>query len=493
MATRRTVLKAAVGAGLVTSFTGVLTGINALANTKLRVRKNLADLSPDDDDVVVYRDFVHYMQQQDQSKPVSWLQYSLMHGNIDTGKYRYCPHGDWYFLPWHREFVLMYENAARELLSAPDFAMPYWNWTDNRTMPEAFADPTYKGKPNALFVPNRHQLAGKYALTDHIVGPQYFTLPGDPDYTSQSVYSETNFEVFGTSRNPQQKDTKMKWVRAGGGYQGTLESLPHNLVHNNIGAFMPTPGSPRDPVFMMHHSHIDGIWTRWNALGRSNSTDSLWLDMVFKDNYIDPAGKFYSKAVNELLDTNALGYTYDNLPQNDGVIEAPARQQNLLALFTENPLLADQSGLRRFSADESEFMGNALTSLTASVSMPTETMTFSQDDSPKQIYALIGDIMLSNGVTSVRVFINHPGPTVSTGADDPHFVTELSFLSHAPGDGKGMPSAMVDLSPTLQALGQIGRLSDDDIAVQLLPVPVPGQVVSEKDAVMAGSVEIVAL
>ena len=45
----------------------------------------------------------------------------------------------------------MYENAAAALTKNPKFAMPYWDWTTLRTLPAAFTDKLYKGKPNPLF------------------------------------------------------------------------------------------------------------------------------------------------------------------------------------------------------------------------------------------------------------------------------------------------------------------------------------------------------
>jgi hypothetical protein len=66
-------------------------------------------MSLDDPDLQAYRDFVGIMLAKDQNDPVSWLQYSLMHGQYN-GNYRYCPHGDWYFLPHTRHEGLAAER-----------------------------------------------------------------------------------------------------------------------------------------------------------------------------------------------------------------------------------------------------------------------------------------------------------------------------------------------------------------------------------------------
>jgi hypothetical protein len=65
------------------------------------------------------------------------------------------------------------------------------------------------------------------------------------------------------------------WIVSGGGVQGTLEALPHNQVHNSIGGWMPTPASPRDPIFFMHHCNIDRIWAVWNLHHLNYATYTL--------------------------------------------------------------------------------------------------------------------------------------------------------------------------------------------------------------------------
>src|SRR5690349_4255217 len=115
----------------------------------------------DDPDLATYRDFVGIMLAKPQTAPLSWTGFANQHG--DAKAFRFCPHGDWYFLPWHREFVLMYERAASVLTKNPGFAMPYWDWTALRDYPAAFSDPQYKGKPNPLFVNGRKKLTGKNA------------------------------------------------------------------------------------------------------------------------------------------------------------------------------------------------------------------------------------------------------------------------------------------------------------------------------------------
>ncbi|AMP74617.1 tyrosinase family protein [Ralstonia solanacearum] len=493
MVVRRTVLKAIAGTSVATVFAGKLTGLSAIAAdaAPLLVRRNLHGMKLDDPDLSAYREFVSIMKSKNQTQPLSWLGYANQHGSLNGG-FKYCPHGDWYFLPWHRGFMLMYERAVAALTGYKSFAMPYWNWTEDRLLPEAFTAKTYNGKPNPLYVPNRNDLTGPYALTDAIVGQKE---------VMDKIYAETNFEVFGTSRSVDrsvqpplvQNSLDPKWVPMGGGTQGILERTPHNTVHNNIGAFMPTAASPRDPVFMMHHGNIDRVWATWNALGRKNSTDPLWLGMKFPNNYIDPQGRYYTQGVSDLLSTEALGYRYDVLPRADNKVVNTARAEHLLALFKtgDSVKLADHMKLRSVLKGEHP-AATAVLPLNSAVQFEAGTVTgaLSADaDTGKttEVVALIKNIRMSENVISIRVFVNLPDASLDVPETNPHYVTTLSFLTHAVGhDHHALPSTMVDLTDTLKTL----NIRDDNFSINLVAVPKPGVAVESSGSVTAESIEV---
>lgn len=499
MATRRTILQATFAAGAASVFTGVLGGIgSAFAQAAASVmRKSLHDMPLGDPDLSAYREFVGFMLKQDQSKPVSWLQYSLLHGNADTGNFKFCPHGDWYFLPWHRAYVAMYENAVRAVTQKADFAMPYWDWTVDRTMPQAFTDPTYNGASNPLYVPGRTlSNPNRWPLRDPIVGSDVM----------KKIYSQTTYQSFGTSKNPAQNNLDMSWVVAGGGVQGTLEATPHNNIHNFIGAFMPTAGSPRDPIFMMHHGNIDRIWAYWNALGRKNSdgmSDSdwtLWSEMIFANNYMTPTGTPYSAVVKDLQSTLALGYTYDQLPQHDNLREDPERTRRMLSLFATASGAASLENLQVLSSPN-RLAARTNRALVKEVGLNPNLRAMVTDDKrgasqDAEIFALIKDIQVGASVGGMRIFVNAENPTANTPDNDPHFVSEVGFFSHGDGHGnhhKALPTVLIDLTDTLRSLAKRGQLGGDRISVQLVPVLREGAKDGDAATLLPAVVEVAAL
>ncbi len=235
-------------------------------------RRTLTNMSIDDPIISTYRDFVGIMQSPpaNLSANVNWQSFAQQHGSFETQEYKFCPHGDWYFLPWHRAYTLMYEKAAQVLTNNPAFAMPYWNWTEMRDYPEAFANPEYKGKPNPLFVPNRNVLVGQNALGDDIVGQALM----------DRIYRETVYEAFGTSRNPDQDSLDPSWVPAGNGFQGPLESRPHNQVHNQDRRLHADPRlAARPPVLhapQQYRPDLGPLERSWDAAEFEG--EDLWLN-----------------------------------------------------------------------------------------------------------------------------------------------------------------------------------------------------------------------
>ncbi|MBA1290048.1 tyrosinase family protein [Pseudomonas japonica] len=493
--TRRTLLKLSLGAGAVCVFGGIVPGMRQLAAATVRVRRNVNNLAPNDPDLACYRDFVGIMKARPESNRVSWIAFANQHGNNNA--FNLCPHGSWYFLPWHRGYLEMYERAAASLTGNANFAMPYWDWTTLRTLPAAFTDPLYNGQPNPLYVPTRNTLTGPYALTDSLTGPGVM----------QSIYAETVFEAFGTSRNPAQNSTDPSWVPAGGGVQGILESTPHNNVHDNIGGYMPNPNSPLDPLFMMHHGNIDRIWLWWNTLGRQNSTDPLWLNMNFLKHYINPQGTFYSRVVKNMRSTINMGYTYDSLPTtkaksavtNEATAAAAAallsiRDRNVAALLDPS----QPSNLKRVKKTKPG-IAKLTDPLDVPLTAPGSTLdaVIAGTDTPpnnREVFAVLRDIVMGENVNTFRVFINLMEASLDVPDSDPHFVRTVSFLRHTmaghAGHG-GALSTQVNLTATVRRLAQAGLLTGDQITVQIVPVPAPGVAASQVGTVTPGSVEIV--
>jgi len=70
--------------------------------------------------------------------PHNWYRFAFIH-------FLDCPHGNWWFLVWHRAFTGYAERIVRKYSGLERFAFPYWDWTASPEVPlsmyEAVLDP----------------------------------------------------------------------------------------------------------------------------------------------------------------------------------------------------------------------------------------------------------------------------------------------------------------------------------------------------------------
>src|SRR5712671_4578239 len=137
-----------IGAGVIAAN---VPGIVALAQAGPKLRKSLLGMPLNDPIIGAWRDAVGQLKAPTKTPPINWASFAAIHGGATS--FNLCPHGNWYFLPWHRAYLLMYERTVRQLTGFADFALPYWDWTAERQLPKAFTDPNFNGQSNPLFEP----------------------------------------------------------------------------------------------------------------------------------------------------------------------------------------------------------------------------------------------------------------------------------------------------------------------------------------------------
>ena len=239
--------------------------------------------------------------------------------------WRQCQHGSWYFLPWHRGYVLALEaNIRAEVvaLNGPDdWALPYWNYfaPNQAALPPAFASPDWPDGmgDNPLFVEQRY---GPNGDGDVFVPTGLVNLNalGDPDFTGVSSGGSPGFGGVDTG------------FSHGGPVHGGIETQPHDFVHGLVGGQDAQPpetvgamSDPRtaglDPIFWLHHANIDRLWASWNNdpahLGPSEPS---WLQgptSVGERAFCAPMpdGTTFTYTPGEMIDLEDLGYEYDDL------------------------------------------------------------------------------------------------------------------------------------------------------------------------------------
>lgn len=327
-------------------------------------RKNVWELGTDwADPILWYARGVAAMKTRALAVSTSWRFYGAIHGidpqlwqqlgylspsdpmPADDAVQRYwkqCQHGTWYFLPWHRGYLLAFEanvRAAVVALGGPaDWALPYWNYfkPDQYKLPPAFASPDWPDGhgDNPLFVQQRYgpNSDGNVYVPVAMVNLKAMT---DPDFTGVGSGGSRGFGGIDTG------------FEHGGTKHGRLEQQPHDVVHGLVGGGDPqNPNLPGlmsdpdtaglDPIFWLHHGNIDRLWQVWrqNPASHVDPKEPNWLqgpasvgDRIFSMPMPGDVPWDYTPA--DMTDLGKLGYTYDDLSPAAG---APQPVTRLLRL-----------------------------------------------------------------------------------------------------------------------------------------------------------------
>ncbi len=197
-------------------------------------------------------------------------------------------HGQPIFLPWHRAYLYFFELTLRDRQS--EVTLPWWDWTADAAIPNAYNDQTIDKAPNPLFSAKVDPVAleqgagegderapmtlrepeadGSPPLPTAAEIANVLALPSFLDFSHQLEHFHNNVHV---------------WVGGPAGHMGDI----------NFAAF--------DPLFWAHHAMIDRLWRMWQLQHPQASVPATLLEEALPP---------FKMTVAQTLDTNTLGYDY---------------------------------------------------------------------------------------------------------------------------------------------------------------------------------------
>ena len=277
-----------------------------------------------------------------------------------TGNWAGAAHNSPTFLPWHRQFLQLFDEMLQEVSGDPTMTIPYWDWTDPASTAAVFADdfmggegdpnqdwavttgPFRKGQwkitvqdPKVLmtenttpkpfivrnfgaFPPGDVSLPTAADVSETLMGHRYDHAP----YNGQSPVDRSFRNRLEGWRDATDAECDSGWIN-----QSEEKGAPHvmhNVVHIYVGGIWQTGDktsegtmayntSPNDPVFFVHHANIDRIWAAWEVQGGGhykprdsapygwNATDTMW--------------PWYDRTINSWFGTERNGYRYASWPK----------------------------------------------------------------------------------------------------------------------------------------------------------------------------------
>jgi hypothetical protein len=294
MFARRRVLEVMGSAAIATGFSPRFDLLLAAAAGGPMPRVDLEKFSADPLKVTTLKKAVASMKARNPSDPTSWFFQAAIHGvtpaaiaaaqqidpdiaKVDQHKlWNQCPHfknaSSAEFLIWHRAYLYYFERILREASGDPTLTLPYWNYGDHaqRGCPKIFSNPEKDASgiaTNSLFDARREAsfVTGYSHLTKSAVST-------DIAFSQSTFFGSTANAAFGGAINDLEPDN-----------QGTLEQSPHGWIHFVVGGVISDqsdrmgphpavglmaypPTSAFDPLFWVHHSNIDRLWSVWDCL-----------------------------------------------------------------------------------------------------------------------------------------------------------------------------------------------------------------------------------
>jgi hypothetical protein len=170
----------------------------------------------------------------------------------------FCQHHVPAYNPWHRAYLLGFENALRLIPGCENVTLPYWDITT--PFPDLLKSAPYD----------------KYTLPQDIGGGF------NKGYVTQRYsYPDiaANLQRFGVTDDVNRALTKTDWED----FHGFWSHAPYNTIiaahdggHGSIGLTMSSPLiASWDPVFWFFHSNWDRLWWQWQTKVKATDLNGL--------------------------------------------------------------------------------------------------------------------------------------------------------------------------------------------------------------------------
>ncbi|MBS2023199.1 MAG: tyrosinase family protein [Deltaproteobacteria bacterium] len=336
-------------------------------------------------------------------------------------------HGSYRFFPWHRAYLYFHEKILGALINDPSFALPYWDWANDRAIPAGY-------RSGNLLNSTRDSAcnSGSKTLTDQLVGKAALSRPLGGIATAAFVGDET--------------------------HGGNLEFGPHGGVHIWAGGDMSqldTAG--RDPLFYGHHNNIDRYWAQWigSGGGRANPSSSAWLNTSWK--FYGPDEKWYVIKVSDVVNyQTTLKQTWNHDP---GPEESPEQ------LYHSPGELEAGGGS---SASELNFSDGANLDVNPRTYKASLTATHKKElansGTPFTLRVQGIDVPTTDSVI-VKLHAQDPSSNDGSSADRPQYVGYLAVVARSAGSMAhgGKLNTALDLVPAVRQT--ISSASDAQLTV----------------------------
>jgi tyrosinase len=423
-----------------------------------------------------------------------------------------CQHQTWFFLPWHRGYVVGFEKIVRAAIAAmggpADWALPYWNYNNasiaaSKKLPWCFLQKKLPdGSDNPLFERRRYgDGSGKVVLS----------VKNDIDLTP--AFSERDFAGQSGGGSPGFGGPQTRFhhgAEQDGVPSGLLEDKPHNHVHSrtggivrgatqviatNLGLMSMPDTAALDPVFWVHHANIDRLWEIWlaKAQSRSNPTTRTWLNGSARRFVVpDATGGELVFVPRDMLNLRspALDYRYEDLSD-------PTTRATALAATTQvksklkSELIGATSKPIRISGGPAKASVHFDAAVASKVVRSFAAAAAPADADRDRVFLNLENIRGLNDAAVIGVYVS-PAKKSAQAEFGERFVGSFALFGVGKASAKDGPHAgnglttVLEITDAVRAPGGSALLNASQLNVQL----VPQTDVAAEDKISVGRVSI---
>lgn len=276
-----------------------------------RIRKEISSLLPAEIDTLK-KAFLGIMA-KDPSDPNSYFAQAGYHW-LPAGN-TYCQHHVPGYNPWHRIYLLGFEDALRSVPGCENVTLPYWDIT-TQVLPDVLTKAPFDSYTFPKDVGPAPYTAG------------YKTMRSDAATLKANLqHYQVTQDINNASAQPDWEDFNGFW---GGATYDTIISA-HDHGHNSFGAMYNNPTDKKpytmpdqdvaafDPVFWFFHANWDRLWWDWQQKVGATTQSGLLSTIdkekdpisytLFTDAAADPLSPFKFSAIDS-INLNSLGVDY---------------------------------------------------------------------------------------------------------------------------------------------------------------------------------------
>lgn len=280
-----------------------------------RVRRDLASYAPDSPELETLKQAFRGLIAREPDDPQSYFALAGLHWL--PGPEVYCRHHENAYNPWHRAYLLRFEDALRSVEGCENVTLPYWDIRSNEVPAVLYQDPfEHYEIPRKLVPLDGGDPYPAGSVTEHDPASQILDSIQDRDIHEdiEAALASSHWEKFnGWSDIPFEHTGIIRAHDSGHGACGWY------LARQDVAAF--------DPMFWFFHANWDRLWWRWQQdYGATTLAtfkthllgESYWLDDPVV-NKLEPFGVTSA----EMIDSRALGVDYRH-PDHEAMPESIA-------------------------------------------------------------------------------------------------------------------------------------------------------------------------